>query len=237
MAINLSTTRQEAQANGVKILVYGQAGMGKTTLITSVPDHSKAIILSAESGLLSIADTDIAVLKITQLEDLKDAYVWLTTTEQGKSYDWICVDSLSEIAEVVLNFEKERAGKDKRAAYVPMQEVVESMIKSFRDLPRNIYMTCKLDDTYQDDNGRIMKRPMLVGRKLPVNVTYLFDEVLFMTEGRDAEGSSYRYLQTQPDHKTYAKDRSGKLDAAEYPSLANIAAKILNQPNQTNEAE
>lgn len=236
MAVNLSTTRQEAQANGVKILVYGQAGMGKTTLITSVPDHSKAIILSAESGLLSIADTDIAVLKITQLEDLKDAYVWLTTTEQGKSYDWICVDSLSEIAEVVLKFEKERAGKDKRAAYVPMQEVVESMIKSFRDLSRNIYMTCKLD-TYQDDNGRIMLRPMLVGQKLPVNVTYLFDEVFFMTEGRDAEGGSYRYLQTQPDHKTQAKDRSGKLDAAEYPSLANIAAKILNQPNQTNEAE
>ena len=233
MAIKLTTTRQEAQSNGIKVLVYGQAGMGKTTLVSTVPDHTKALVISAESGLLSLADTDIAVAKVESLNDLKEIYDWLINTEEGKSFEWICIDSLSEIAELSLSFEKDRAGKDKRAAYVPMQEVVEGMIKSFRDLPRNIYMTCKLDDTYQDDAGRIMKRPMLVGRKLPVNVSYLFDEVFFLTEGRDAEGNSYRFLQTQPDHKTYAKDRSGKLDAAEYPSLANIASKILNQTNET----
>lgn len=225
MAIKLTTTRAQAQVGGVKILVYGQAGMGKTVLCATTPDHAKTIILSAESGLLSIADTDIAVLKIESAEDMLDAYNWLTQTEQGLSYDWICIDSLSEIAETILANEKEKAGKDKRAAYVPMQEIVESMIKSFRDLDRNIYMTCKMD-TYTDDNKRVIIRPMLVGQKLPINVTYLFDEVFIMLEGRDENGVSYRYLQTQPDHKTQAKDRSGKLDVQEYPSLASIADKI-----------
>lgn len=231
MAINLTSTRVEGASNGLKILVYGKAGIGKTTLATSVPDHSKVIIISAESGLLSIADTDIDVLKIKEMQDLLDAYKWLTTTEQGLSYDWIVLDSLSEISEVVLAAEKVKAGKDKRAAYIPMQEVVESMIKDFRDLPKNILMTCKLE-SYQDDNKMLRYRPMLVGQKLPVNILYLFDEVFYMHSGVDADGVEYRALQTQPDRKTEAKDRSGKLDMYEYPSLSNIADKILNQPTQ-----
>lgn len=235
MAIKLSTTRQEAESNGVKILVYGTSGIGKTTLIKTTPDHTKTIILSAESGLLSIADTDIAVLKIEEMQDLLDAYTWLTTTEQGLSYDWICLDSLSEISEVVLLAEKKKAGKDKRAAYIPMQEIIESMIKDFRDLPRNILMTCKLE-MYQDDNKMVRYRPMLVGQKLPVNIPYLFDEMFYMHAGTDEDGHEYRALQTQPDRKTEAKDRSGKLDMFEYPSLANIADKILSKPTQTQEA-
>ena len=43
MAINLKTTKAYAQ-NGVKVLVYGQSGAGKTTLIKTAP---KPIILSA----------------------------------------------------------------------------------------------------------------------------------------------------------------------------------------------
>lgn len=232
MAIKLTSTRIEAAVNGVKLLVYGDAGIGKTSLAATAPNHSEVIILSAESGLLSIADTDIAVLKIEEMQDLLDAYNWLTTDEQGMSYKWVVLDSLSEIAEVVLAAEKLKAGKDKRAAYVPMQEIIESMIKDFRDLPRNILMTCKLE-SYQDDNKMVIKRPMLVGQKLPVNIPYLFDEVFHMHSGIDADGHEYRALQTQPDRKTVAKDRSGKLDMYEYPDLGHIASKILNPKTNT----
>ena len=49
MAINLKRTSQ-VHAQGVKMLVYGEAGAGKTTLISTL---FKSIILSAEAGLLS----------------------------------------------------------------------------------------------------------------------------------------------------------------------------------------
>ncbi len=234
MSIKLSTTRQEAVSNGVKMLVYGDAGIGKTSLAKTAPDHNKVIILSAESGLLSLADTDIAVFKVEEMQDLLDAYNWLTTTEQGLSYDWLILDSLSEMTEVVLAAEKLKAGRDKRAAYVPMQEIIESMIKNFRDLPKNVCMTCKLE-SYQDDSKMVIKRPKLVGQQLPVNIPYLFDEVFYMHSGTDADGQEYRALQTQPDRRTVAKDRSGKLDLYEYPSLAHIAEKILNNTTQTNQ--
>ena len=55
MAINLKSTATIA-SSGVKVLVYGQAGSGKTTLIRTAP---APLILSAEAGLLSLAGTDI----------------------------------------------------------------------------------------------------------------------------------------------------------------------------------
>ena len=51
MAINLKTTAT-IESSGVKVLVYGQAGSGKTTLIRTAP---APLILSAEAGLLSLA--------------------------------------------------------------------------------------------------------------------------------------------------------------------------------------
>jgi len=46
MAINLKSTGS-LSASGVKLLVYGQAGAGKTSLIKSLP---APIVLSAEGG-------------------------------------------------------------------------------------------------------------------------------------------------------------------------------------------
>ena len=55
MAINLRSTKG-LHANGVKLLVYAQAGAGKTSLIPTLPNP---VVLSAEGGLLSIADADV----------------------------------------------------------------------------------------------------------------------------------------------------------------------------------
>lgn len=53
MAINLRNTN-DVSINGVKVLVYGQAGAGKTHLIRTLPHP---VILSAEGGLLSLHGT------------------------------------------------------------------------------------------------------------------------------------------------------------------------------------
>lgn len=225
--MNLTTTKALATANGIKVLVYGQAGAGKTVLCATTPNHVKTIILSAEAGLLSIAGADIAVIEIKSIQDLMDAYQWLTTTEQGLSYDWICLDSISEIGEVVLNAAK-KAVKDPRQAYGEMQEKMEDTIRAFRDLPRNVYFSAKME-SYQDDTGVVRYQPMLPGRRLPQAIPYFFDEVFFLRVEKDAEGRQIRYLQTAPDIKYHAKDRSGRLAERELPNLAHIANQILGQ--------
>lgn len=224
MAIKLTTTRQAAQNNGVKICVYGQAGAGKTVLCATTPDPAKTVILSAEAGLLSIREADIPVIEIDSVETLQEAYQWLTETPEGLAFDWICLDSISEIAEVVLNKAK-KDSKDPRQAYGEMQEKVEDIIRAFRDIPRNVYFSAKME-SYQDDAGVVRYQPMLPGKRLPAGLAYFFDEVFLLKVEKDAEGKPVRYLQTQPDVKYHAKDRSGALNPTEWANLADIAAKI-----------
>lgn len=223
--MNITTTSALAHAHGIKVLVYGQAGAGKTCLCATTPDHAKTIILSAEAGLLSIAGANIDVIEIKSIQDLMDAYHWLTADPRGQSYDWVCLDSVSEMGEVILSAAKKTV-KDPRQAYGEMQEKMEDMIRAFRDLPRNVYFTAKLE-SYQDDTGVVRYQPMLPGRKLGQALPYFFDEVFFLRVEKNADGESVRYLQTTPDIKYHAKDRSGRLDEREVASLAHIQAKIL----------
>jgi len=217
MAINLRRTSQ-ASANGVKILCYGQSGAGKTSLIKTLPNP---IVLSAEGGLLSIADADIPFIEIASMDDLREAYSWVLESE----YKSVALDSISEIAEVVLNTEK-KATKDPRQAYGAMQEQMADIIRAFRDIPgRHVLMTAKLEKT-QDEMRRVLYSPSMPGNKTGQSLPYFFDEVLALRVEKDGEGNTQRALMCDSDGLWLAKDRSGKLSSWEAPDLGEIISKI-----------
>ena len=221
MAINIKTTGSLA-ANGVKVLVYGQAGAGKTSLVKTLPNP---IVLSAEGGLLSIQDADLPYIEISDMDTLKEAYTWLAESDEAKAYQSVALDSISEIAEVVLNAEK-KATKDPRQAYGAMQEQMADIIRAFRDLPgRHVYMSAKLEKT-QDEMGRVLYAPSMPGNKTGQALPYFFDEVLALRVEKDGEGVTQRALMCDSDGLWLAKDRSGKLDVWEAPDLGAIIAKI-----------
>jgi phage nucleotide-binding protein len=218
MAINLKKTGS-LSANEVKLLVYGQAGAGKTSLIKTLP---QPIVLSAEGGLLSIQDADLPYIEINSMETLREAYTWLTKTNDYKS---VALDSISEIAEVCLNYEK-KINKDPRAAYGAMQEQMADIIRAFRDLPgMHVYMSAKLEKT-QDEMGRVLYAPSMPGNKTGQSLPYFFDEVLALRVEKDGDGNTQRALMCDSDGLWSAKDRSGKLSPWEAPDLNAIIAKI-----------
>jgi len=221
MAIQLKRTK-EATAQAVKLLVYGQAGAGKTSLIPTLPTP---VILSAEGGLLSIADTNLPFIEITSMDDLREAYKWLNSSAEAGEFQSVALDSISEIAEVVLNAEK-KINKDPRAAYGAMQEQMADIIRGFRDLPgKHVYMSAKLEKT-QDEMGRVLYAPSMPGNKTGQSLPYFFDEVLALRVEKDAEGNTRRALMTDGDGLWLAKDRSGKLEVWEDADLGEIIKKI-----------
>jgi phage nucleotide-binding protein len=221
MAINVKTTGSLA-ANGVKVLVYGQAGAGKTSLIKTLP---QPIVLSAEGGLLSIQDADLPFIEISDMETLREAYTWLTQSDEAKGFQSVALDSISEIAEVVLNAEK-KATKDPRQAYGAMQEQMADIIRAFRDLPgRHVYMSAKLEKT-QDEMGRVLYAPSMPGNKTGQALPYFFDEVLALRVEKDSDNNTQRALMCDSDGLWLAKDRSGKLDTWEATDLGAVIAKI-----------
>jgi len=220
MAVRLQSTR-DIGIKGVKLLVYGAAGAGKTTLVKGLPSP---IVLSAEAGLLSLSGSDIPYIDIASMEDLRDAYEWVTS-EEAASYKSICLDSISEIAEVVLNHEK-KTSKDPRQAYGAMQEQVTDLIRAFRDISgKHVYFSAKLEKT-QDESGRILYAPAMPGNKTGQQLPYFFDEVLALRVEKDSEGNVQRALMCDSDGMWVAKDRSGKLGMWEPADLGTIIAKI-----------
>lgn len=226
MAIELKNTR-EVSRDGVKILVYGDAGSGKTWLIRTLAEHGlRPIILSAEAGLLSLADIDLPYITITDMQSLEDAYLYLIQDTEGQGFDTVCLDSISEIGEVILSAEKKR-NKDPRQAYGAMQDQMADLVRAFRDLPgRHVYISAKLEKN-KDDQSRIYYGPAMPGQKTGPALPYYFDEVFALRVEKNEDGQTVRALQCAPDGLWSAKDRSGRLDAYEAPDLGAIITKIM----------
>ena len=172
MSIKITSTK-DAKAHGLKICVYGPAGAGKTRLCATTPDPDKTLIVSAEAGLLSLREHDIAVTVIESIDDLRAVHEFLTGSHP---YTWVIIDSLSEIAEQCLAHEKTQTTNGMRA-YGEMGDIMFKLIRAFRDLPGiNVVMTAKQGHV-QDEDGRVMFGPLLPGKQLSQGLAYLFDEV------------------------------------------------------------
>jgi phage nucleotide-binding protein len=228
MALKITSIKEEIKDNGVKILVHGGAGTGKTVL--SCTTGVSTLLINAEGGLLSVAEAPdfIQTTKISTFSDLEDVYDYLVGTDHD--FQWVCLDSISEIAEVVLHQEMQGA-KDARQAYGELATTMIELLKKFRDLKNiNVYMSCKQTRQEDEDTKVTVYRPALAGKRLTNEIAYLFDEVfssrVFQSEDEDGNQEEVYLLQTNRDAKYECKDRSGCLEMFEQPNLENILFKI-----------
>lgn len=230
MALNFIKTNEEAVSNGIKIVNYGLPGVGKTIAIATAPTP---FIMSAEAGLLSLANVVIPGLSIKTMADLSDAYQWVSESGEAKPYETICVDSITEIAETVLTHAKE-TNKDPRNAYGDLIDKMTGIIKGFRDLKeKHVYISAKEVRIKDDFLGKMYSSPAMPGQVLGPGLAYYFDEVFHMETARTEEdGSIYRLFRTVSDDLCVAKDRSGHLNDIEEPHLGKIIEKIKKGVNQ-----
>ena len=224
MGLDWSTTAKEGVGGGIKCLVYGKAGTGKTTLCGTAPSP---LIISAEAGLLSLRKKDIPVLRITQTQDVWDALSWCQQNAIKNGIKTICLDSISEIVEKILATEKKKT-KDPRQAYGEMATVATDIVKAFRDLPGlHVLITAKEVTGTDPISGVAKAQPTAPGQQVGPALPYLFDLVLHAATDKDAQGNTFHYLRTKSAFNADAKDRSGTLDEIEYPDLNAIFSKIL----------
>lgn len=224
MTPRFTTTRQASARNGVKLLVYSDAGVGKTVLNSTMPSP---VILSAEAGLLSLRQFELPVIEIANFGELVDAYQWCARSNEARQFASVSLDSLTEIAEVVLTNEK-GAVKDPRQAYGALLDKMTKLIRDFRDLPgKHVYMSAQMEPSKDEYSGVIKYGPSMPGGKLAPKLPYFFDEMFALRIGQQQGGPTYRFIQTQPDVQYRAKDRSGALDPIEPPHLGHIINKIL----------
>jgi len=224
--IKLTTTNQSSRF--VKALCYGDAGVGKTALCATAPNP---IIISAESGLLSLSHLNIPVIEVKTLQDVQDAYQFITESDEAKGFETVCLDSITEIAEVMLSQYKQD-DKDPRKSYGALADHMSKLVRTFRDLEeRNVYFSAKMIRIEDEHTGISTFRPAMPGKTLVNGLPFFFDEVMALHIGEEEDGTKFRYLQTEPNMQYTAKDRSGKLDAIERPDLTHLFDKVLGKEN------
>lgn len=212
MAVQVINTRTASLAHGIKAMIYGNSGMGKTRLCASAP---RPIIVSAESGLLSLRHFDLPAIPINSLASLKQAQAYLAGPA-GKQFQTICLDSASEIAEGCLA-EAKRSTKDGRKAYGEVQDTMIEVFRNFRDIAgKHVIFLAKQEFAVDGNTGGRFNAPSFPGNKLAQAAPYFFDEVWQLVNWRDqSTGAIMRGLRTQPDQFNTAKSRTGTLQEFE----------------------
>ena len=214
-------------ASNINALIYGESGTGKTTLASTLGD--KTLIVSLESGLLSLKDHDIDYVEIegkTGVE--KITHFRQVLLEIAKSdYQNIFIDSLTEIAQAFVELAKHEYPDDRQTMKMWgfYNECITKLIKYTRDMNKNIFYTA-LAKVDKDEAGRRFILPDMAGSiasKSPAFFDFVFHLMVF-----EKDGEKKRALLTEKKNGCICKVRSGKLDEYEVAHLGNIINKVFN---------
>ena len=230
MELKIESTKTLSKGS-VKALIYGVSGAGKTTLAGTLP--GKTLIISCESGLLSLQDKEIDVYDLNKLPDachrieaLQKIAQALRAGELGE-YQNIFIDSLSEVSHQMLVCLRTKY-PDKSDGFKMWGEYNEKMhglVRFFRDLNSHNVIFTALQETDKDESGRRFYGIQMFG-KISTQVEALLDEVFCLRVVEDEEGNEKRALLTKRLDNYMAKDRSGRLERYEPCDLSVVLNKI-----------
>lgn len=226
----------------LKILVYGQPGVGKTYLAGSAEDDERmAPVLygDVEAGVLTLRHRGKAldVVRIDSIEDLRAVYREL---QAGRlAYRTFVLDSLTELQKVSL---RDIIGTKDIATlqdWGKNLDQVRRMIRLFRGLPIHFVCTALEMDIKDDETGAVWVRPSLPG-KLSAEVSGFFD-IVGRLSGKavpqpDKSIKIERRLLVQQHGRYTAKDRSDALGVELVnPTLPHMLDAILasSEPKKT----
>lgn len=213
--------------NGIKCVVYGGAGVGKTRLALTCP---QPIYISAEKGMLSLRGSGMKVYgEITTLGQLIEAHNWAMNSAEARAFNTVVLDSISELSDNILQAAKLGTKDGRKAHNDTYESVVFKILNAFRDLPqKNVYIIAK--ERYDEDKQTMLRqfKPSMPNGNLIREVPYKFDYLFRMFDHRDMTTQQDTvWLQCTADVTAVAKDRSGRLAKYEAPHLGQLFAKAM----------
>ncbi len=121
----LKPASQLARRYGVKSVVFGAPGSGKTPLINTAP---RPVLLVTEPGMLSMRGSNVPAWEAYSPALIVEFFEWFMKSREAANFDTLGIDSISNIAEIIL---ADELGKVKHGmkAYGNMSERVMKIRK------------------------------------------------------------------------------------------------------------
>ena len=212
------------QNYGVKCIMYGAPGTGKTPVAATAPNP---VILVTEPGTKSVRHLkNIPAWKGFTVKDINEFFAWLAASNDAKQFDTVIVDSISEMSEIFLK-DAEANNKHGLKAYGEMNEAVYKICWDLFHL-KNKHVVLIGKEQIVETGGVSKKRAYFPGKELNIKIPHLYDEILQLCKadipGMVGPQSAFRTIE---NFEAHARDRSGRLNELEPPNLANLIAKCL----------
>lgn len=203
-------------------LICGKSGAGKTHALGTLP-NDETLILSLESGLLTLKDKKIDVWKIENVDDLSEAYRELRS---GTQYKYVCIDSLTELSDMVFAGLKPQFKKSQTfALYDEFSTRMTAFIKAFRDLEQyHVFVTTLLKDT--EDGNVIDVAQRSLGNRLPA-----YFDFTFLVKAFEKDGKTTRALVSDNSVLDFLKSRSHAIGDFEKVNLTDLCQRIMADNN------
>ena len=219
----LKPASELAQRFGVKALAYGGPGTGKTPMVNSAP---RPVLCVVEPGMLSMRTSNVPAWEAYDSARIDEFFKWLFTSAEAKNFDTVGIDSISQVAEIILTDELKK-NKDGRKAYGEMSRRVMEIVNALYYLPqKHIYLIGK--QSVVDENGIQRKKPYFPGQDLNVKIPHMYDEILHIGQvNMPGMPKPVVAIRTAETFDIMARDRSGRLAELEPPDLSALFAKAM----------
>lgn len=252
MAFKIITADERLRAHsGVKMIVVGGYGIGKTSLLKTL--DTPALCLDLEAGLLAVQDWNGPVISIRTWPEARDIACLIGGPNPAirpdhpysvrhfesleKDIDFapfqvIFIDSLTVASRLCFAWCKqqpeafsERTGQPNAlAAYAMLGYEMTNWLNQFQHIPgKDIVFTALLDQR-MDDAQKSSWQIQCEGSKTAQEIPGILDEVVSMVA--NSEGQRVFVCQTVNPGRYPAKDRSGRLDLTEPADLGALLKKI-----------
>ena len=200
------TNAKDIKHNNLSVLIYSPPGMGKTSLLGSLP--GKTLIIDVDKGTSVLAGNEnVDIVHFSDsLNEMKEIFPEL---QRNNPYRNICVDSLSELERSMLarlGAEGRNHGVPAQCDYLRVDYNIINWCRQFRAFNSNIFFTAWasfIEVTAPSGDKFTRCVPMLRGKNSE-NICGLCDIVGYITANPE---NGERFIRLESSASVIAKDR------------------------------
>ena len=235
------TKLKDAPSHGkYKWLIYADSGIGKTVLAGTAP---RSLFLTVEAGgtesakkFGSTADEWV----IETMDDVVAAEKYFSEGTGSNDYDWVIIDSVSEIEDRLWRIVQKESTTKKIQDYGTIDTLMTRFIDTWNRLPVNVIYTShakRLDVESPDGSGddttmllpSVGTKTGVLSQRICAKVTLVGYLTVYVRKDEEGKREEVRRLWTKGGKRWLAKNRhSGKQHQGYYdnPNVADIIAEI-----------
>lgn len=193
----------------VKLLIYGESGVGKTVFASSWPNP---VFLDIDKGMASV-QREVHRFEINSWEDLSNATMFLAT--EPHPFQTVILDSLNELQylsmrNVISTFTTVRRSYESLPSisdYGKMLDDFDKVVRYTKALKLNVVFIAQVAPREFETDP---VQPQFIGKSTARNLSRMMDVIGYLDKKDSTEGAKIRYMVF--DAVNYVtKDRSGKL--------------------------